>query len=59
MSGGRLLWVAVLAAVYLLTLGSADPLDLAFGVVLAVGLWPEPLLALSDQAGDALLRMVP
>ena len=28
-------------------------------VVLAVGLWPEPLLALSDQAGDALLRMVP
>jgi len=29
------------------------------GVVLAVGLWPEPLLALSDQAGDALLRMVP
>ena len=23
-------------------------------VVLAVGLWPEPLLALSDQAGDAL-----
>jgi multicomponent Na+:H+ antiporter subunit E len=34
-SGGRLLWVAVLAAVYLLTLGSADPLDLAFGVVLA------------------------
>ena len=35
MSGGRLLWVAVLAAVYLLTLGSADPFDLAFGVVLA------------------------
>jgi multicomponent Na+:H+ antiporter subunit E len=33
--GGRLLWVAVLAAVYLLTLGSAHPLDLAFGVVLA------------------------
>src|SRR5215213_2171936 len=28
-------------------------------LVLAVGLWPEPLLALSDQAGDALLRMVP
>ena len=36
MSGGRLLWVAVLAAVYLLTLGSADPFDLAFGVALAV-----------------------
>ncbi|HEV3498531.1 MAG TPA: Na+/H+ antiporter subunit E [Actinomycetes bacterium] len=33
--GGRLLWVAVLAAVYLLALGSAHPLDLAFGVVLA------------------------
>jgi multicomponent Na+:H+ antiporter subunit D len=29
------------------------------GVVLAVGLWPEPLLALSDQAGDAVARMVP
>ena len=28
-------------------------------LVLAVGLWPEPLLALSDQAGDALLRMAP
>ena len=26
-------------------------------VVLAVGLWPEPLLALSNQAGDALTRM--
>ena len=26
-------------------------------VVLAVGLWPEPLLALSSQAGDALTRM--
>jgi multicomponent Na+:H+ antiporter subunit D len=28
-------------------------------LVLAVGLWPEPLLALSDQAGEALLRMAP
>ena len=28
-------------------------------LVLAVGLWPEPLLALSDQAGDALSRMAP
>src|SRR4029450_7830021 len=37
-SGGRLLWVAVLAAVYLLTLGSADPFDPAFGVGLAGGL---------------------
>jgi multisubunit Na+/H+ antiporter MnhE subunit len=32
---GRLLWVAMLAGVYLLALGSAHPLDLAFGVVLA------------------------
>jgi multisubunit Na+/H+ antiporter MnhE subunit len=36
--GGRLLWVAVLAAVYLLALGSAHPLDLAFGLVLAAAL---------------------
>jgi multicomponent Na+:H+ antiporter subunit D len=28
-------------------------------VVLAVGLWPEPLLALSNQAGEALVGMVP
>jgi multicomponent Na+:H+ antiporter subunit D len=28
-------------------------------LVLLVGLWPEPLLALSDQAGGALLGMVP
>lgn len=28
-------------------------------LVLAVGLWPEPLLALSSQAGDALARMAP
>ena len=28
-------------------------------VVLAVGLWPEPLLALSDQAGQALVGMAP
>jgi multicomponent Na+:H+ antiporter subunit E len=34
-SGGRLLWIALLAAVYLLALGSAHPLDLAFGLVLA------------------------
>jgi multicomponent Na+:H+ antiporter subunit E len=33
--GGRLLWVAVLAGVYLLTLGSVHPLDLAFGLALA------------------------
>jgi len=37
-TGGRLLVVALLAAVYLLTLGSADPLDLAFGLVLAAAL---------------------
>ncbi|HET9291666.1 MAG TPA: Na+/H+ antiporter subunit E, partial [Actinomycetes bacterium] len=35
MRGGRVLWVAVLAAVYLLALGSIHPLDVAFGVVLA------------------------
>ena len=28
-------------------------------LVLLVGLWPEPLLALGDQAGGALLEMVP
>ena len=38
MSAGRLLWVALLTAVYLLTLGSAHPLDLALGVVLAAAL---------------------
>ena len=38
MSGGRLLWVAVLAAVYLLALGSFHPLDLAFGLSLAAAL---------------------
>lgn len=38
MKGGRLLWVALLAAVYLLALGSAHPLDLAFGLVLAAAL---------------------
>jgi len=37
-TGGRLLAVALLAAVYLLTLGSADPLDLAFGLVLGAAL---------------------
>jgi multicomponent Na+:H+ antiporter subunit E len=37
-TGGRLLAVALLAAVYLLTLGSADPLDLALGLVLAAAL---------------------
>jgi multicomponent Na+:H+ antiporter subunit E len=35
---GRLLGVVLLAAVYLLTLGSADPLDLAFGLVLGAAL---------------------
>ena len=38
MNGGRLLWVAVLTGVYLLTLGSAHPLDLALGLVLAAAL---------------------
>jgi multisubunit Na+/H+ antiporter MnhE subunit len=33
--GGRLLWVLLLAGVYLLALGSIHPLDVAFGVVLA------------------------
>ena len=28
-------------------------------VVLVVGLWPEPLLALSNQAGGALMGMTP
>jgi multicomponent Na+:H+ antiporter subunit E len=37
-SGGRLLAVGLLAAVYLLTLGSADPLDLALGLVLGAAL---------------------
>jgi multicomponent Na+:H+ antiporter subunit E len=37
-TGGRLLWVALLAGVYLLTLGSAHPLDLALGVALAAAL---------------------
>jgi multisubunit Na+/H+ antiporter MnhE subunit len=37
-TGGRLLAVALLAAVYLLTLGSTDPLDLALGLVLAAAL---------------------
>ena len=35
MSAGRLAWVAVLTAVYLLSLGSVDPLDAAEGLVLA------------------------
>ena len=38
MTGGPLLAVGLLAAVYLLTLGSADPLDLAFGLVLGAAL---------------------
>ena len=38
MTGGRLLALGLLAAVYLLTLGSADPLDLAFGLVLGAAL---------------------
>ena len=38
MSAGRLLWVAVLAAVYLLALGSFHPFDLALGLLLAAGL---------------------
>jgi multisubunit Na+/H+ antiporter MnhE subunit len=37
-SAGRLLWVAVLAAVYLLALGSFHPGDLALGLLLAAGL---------------------
>jgi multicomponent Na+:H+ antiporter subunit E len=37
-TGGRLLAVGLLAAVYLLTLGSANPLDLAFGLVLGAAL---------------------
>jgi multicomponent Na+:H+ antiporter subunit E len=37
-TGGRLLAVALLAAVYLLTLGSTHPLDLALGLVLAAAL---------------------
>jgi multicomponent Na+:H+ antiporter subunit E len=36
--GGRPLWVALLAGVYLLALGSAHPLDLALGLVLAAAL---------------------
>jgi multisubunit Na+/H+ antiporter MnhE subunit len=37
-TGGRLLGVALLAAVYLLVLASAHPLDLAFGLVLAAAI---------------------
>jgi multicomponent Na+:H+ antiporter subunit E len=37
-TGGRLLAVALLAAVYLLTLGSAHPLDAALGLVLGAAL---------------------
>jgi multisubunit Na+/H+ antiporter MnhE subunit len=37
-SAGRLLWVAVLAAVYLLALGSFHPFDLALGLILAAAL---------------------
>ena len=35
MSAGRLAWVALLTGVYLLSLGSVDPLDAAEGLVLA------------------------
>ena len=35
MSAGRLAWVVLLTAVYLLSLGSVDPLDAAEGLVLA------------------------
>ncbi|HJU00470.1 MAG TPA: Na+/H+ antiporter subunit E [Actinomycetes bacterium] len=38
MSAGRLAWVAVLTVVYLLSLGSVDPLDAAEGLVLATAL---------------------
>jgi multicomponent Na+:H+ antiporter subunit D len=31
----------------------------AAAVVLVLGAWPEPLLALSEQAGDALVRVTP
>ena len=70
MSGGRLLWVAVLAAVYLLTLGSVDPVDVAFGVVLAAVLsfglrgrlqrpqGPGPSLAARLAAAPLLLAAV-
>jgi multicomponent Na+:H+ antiporter subunit E len=37
-TGGRALAVTLLAAVYLLTLGSAHPLDLALGLLLATAL---------------------
>jgi multicomponent Na+:H+ antiporter subunit E len=37
-SAGRLAWVAVLTGVYLLSLGSVDPLDAAEGLVLATAL---------------------
>ena len=38
MSAGRLAWVVLLTAVYLLSLGSVDPLDAAEGLVLATAL---------------------
>ena len=38
MSAGRLAWVAVLTGVYLLSLGSVDPLDAAEGFLLAAAL---------------------
>jgi multisubunit Na+/H+ antiporter MnhE subunit len=37
-SAGRLLWLAVLTGIYLLSLGSLDPLDAAAGLVLAAAL---------------------
>ena len=38
MSAGRLAWVVLLTGVYLLSLGSVDPLDAAEGLVLATAL---------------------
>jgi multicomponent Na+:H+ antiporter subunit E len=38
MSAGRLAWVVLLTGVYLLSLGSLDPLDAAEGLVLAAAL---------------------
>ena len=56
MSAGRLAWVAVLTGVYLLSLGSVDPLDAAEGFLLAVALslWLRGRLEWPEGAGPSL-----
>ena len=56
MSAGRLAWVAVLTGVYLLSLGSVDPLDAAEGFLLAaaLSLWLRGRLGWPAGAGPSL-----